>query len=94
MAVALDGAFTGLKGGVKFENLSALLKLPSGFNRVATTTVNVSVSGKNYANRDKPISVSPSNQPLETGYYTACRFRSRSALSLLRTGGTDLILFG
>ena len=64
MAVALHGAFTGLKGGVKFENLSAIFKLPSGL-RITTTTVNVSVGvgGKNYANGDKPISVSPSNQP-------------------------------
>ena len=62
MAVALHGAFTGLKGGVKFENLSAIFKLPSGL-RITTTTVNVSVGvgGKNYANGDKPISVSPSN---------------------------------
>ncbi len=63
MAIALYGAFTGLKGGIKFGNLSGLLKLPSGFNHVATTTVIFSVDGKNYVNVNKPISTSLPGQP-------------------------------
>ena len=63
MAIALYSAFAGLKGGVKLENLSGLLKLPSGLNRGATTTLSLSVGGKNYINANKPISTSSPNQP-------------------------------
>ncbi|MEK7626756.1 MAG: hypothetical protein AAB399_01135 [Patescibacteria group bacterium] len=62
MAVALHGAFTELKGGVKFENLSAIFKFPSGLKR-ATTTLSISVGGKNYANVNKPAAISSPNQP-------------------------------